>query len=299
MTTIRKGDKGSDVRTCQELLNKLGYGLVADGIFGVKTETAVKDFQKKNNLTSDGIVGPKTWAVLQKNECNCNCECCKPSIISINDYWMNSDEYVQGKSTKDFIVIHSTAGWNDPYKTIKDWDNDTRGRVATEFVIGGIKCTDGDSTYDGEVVSSFPQGYWAYHIGSPVGVSGMDKRSVGIETCNFGHIKDGKTYSGATCQSQQIITLPKKFRGYTQFHRYSDRQIESLRKLLLYIADRDNIDLHKGLYEWVRKSGQDGFEFQSDAYYGKVKGLVSHSNIRKDKEDMSPQPDLLDMIMSL
>ena len=211
MTTIRKGDKGSDVRTCQELLNKLGYGLVADGVFGTKTETAVKDFQKKNNLTSDGIVGPKTWAVLQKNECNCNCECCTPSIISINDYWMNSDEYVQGKSTKDFIVIHSTAGWNNPYNTIKDWNTDTRGRVATEFVIGGKKCTDGNSDYDGEVVSSFPQGYWAYHIGT-AGASGMDKRSVGIETCNFGHLVNGKTYAGSVCQPQQIVTLPKKFK---------------------------------------------------------------------------------------
>ena len=49
----------------QQLLNeKSGAGLEVDGIFGEKTNQAVRDYQKKNGLQVDGIVGPKTWASL-------------------------------------------------------------------------------------------------------------------------------------------------------------------------------------------------------------------------------------------
>lgn len=60
---LKIGSKGDDVKLLQEHLNKIGgYGLVADGIFGSKTESAVKDFQSKSGLIADGIVGDKTWA---------------------------------------------------------------------------------------------------------------------------------------------------------------------------------------------------------------------------------------------
>ena len=57
------GSEGDRVKTLQENLIKLGYDLGktgADGDFGTKTLTAVKDFQQKHNLKVDGIVGPAT-----------------------------------------------------------------------------------------------------------------------------------------------------------------------------------------------------------------------------------------------
>ena len=57
--TIKSGDRGSDVA---ELQMKLG--LPADGRFGQGTEAAVEEFQDRNGLTPDGVVGPKTWAAL-------------------------------------------------------------------------------------------------------------------------------------------------------------------------------------------------------------------------------------------
>lgn len=64
LPTIRKGDKGSRVKAVQALLIGYGYNLSpygADGSFGSLTETRVKEYQSKNGLTVDGVVGVNTW----------------------------------------------------------------------------------------------------------------------------------------------------------------------------------------------------------------------------------------------
>jgi len=53
------------VTQLQNLLRNKGYNIAADGIFGPKTEAAVKQFQASRGLVVDGIVGPKTWAALR------------------------------------------------------------------------------------------------------------------------------------------------------------------------------------------------------------------------------------------
>ena len=63
---LRKGSTGSDVVELQKHLNNSGYNLDTDGIFGDKTLAAVQDYQKKNGLTVDGIVGTNTWGALTK-----------------------------------------------------------------------------------------------------------------------------------------------------------------------------------------------------------------------------------------
>lgn len=59
MTTIKKGSKGGLVKALQYIL-----GVEADGVFGSKTQDAVKSWQKANGLTADGIVGANTWTKL-------------------------------------------------------------------------------------------------------------------------------------------------------------------------------------------------------------------------------------------
>ena len=50
----------------QQILNDLGYAAgTADGIFGAKTESAVRAFQADNGLTADGLVGRRTKEVLE------------------------------------------------------------------------------------------------------------------------------------------------------------------------------------------------------------------------------------------
>ena len=67
---IQKGSTGPDVALVQTWLNGVRdsctwYGeLTADGIFGTKSENAVKEFQLKNSMNMDGKVGANTWNVL-------------------------------------------------------------------------------------------------------------------------------------------------------------------------------------------------------------------------------------------
>ena len=63
--TIGPGASGEPVRRAQRALRRTpDLGLTVDGIFGPKTEAAVKHFQQGRGLTADGIVGPQTWQAL-------------------------------------------------------------------------------------------------------------------------------------------------------------------------------------------------------------------------------------------
>lgn len=60
---LKRGSKGEEVKRIQVFL---GLSDV-DGIFGKDTENAVMQWQKKNGLKEDGIVGPKTLEIMFKN----------------------------------------------------------------------------------------------------------------------------------------------------------------------------------------------------------------------------------------
>ncbi|MGI6687917.1 MAG: peptidoglycan-binding domain-containing protein [Christensenellales bacterium] len=64
--TLRKNDAGPEVKKMQQKLIELGYLKAGgdDGDFGNGTFTAVKKFQKRNNLTADGIAGSATLSAL-------------------------------------------------------------------------------------------------------------------------------------------------------------------------------------------------------------------------------------------
>jgi len=243
---LKKGSKGESVKTLQEFLK-----LTVDGIFGSKTESAVKSYQKKVGLLPDGIVGEKTWAVMgilnTDNAENQEVE----NALEIKKYFMPEGTYFKGPVKKQWIYLHHTAGWHNPYQVADMWARDTRGNVGTEFVLGGQS------------------------------------------------VKDGKTYVGVKADPSQIVTLAKPFRGYKQWHRYSDEQIKVLRNWILYCAERYNIDPRVGLVEWVKEKGADGFDVLNLAYAEKNPGMYSHTNVIRGKVDMFPQQELIDMLLSL
>lgn len=65
--TIRRGSKGADVLYLQKRLVAKGYYVgEIDSDFGKQTENAVKAYQDEHGLVTDGIVGAKTWASIEK-----------------------------------------------------------------------------------------------------------------------------------------------------------------------------------------------------------------------------------------
>ena len=58
---LRKGSSGEDVARLQKRLTAAGFDPgAADGIFGPKTDAALRAFQEANGLAVDGIAGPAT-----------------------------------------------------------------------------------------------------------------------------------------------------------------------------------------------------------------------------------------------
>lgn len=308
---LKLGSKGEQVKMLQRFL-----GLGDDGNFGPKTETAVKAWQSKNGLTADGVVGPKTWGEMgiastdvSENHINEG-----ESSIAYKQYFLPKDEYLAGPVKKEYLFLHHTAGGHNPYQVVDMWAKDTRGRIATEFVLGGPSCNGKIDQYDGELIQCVPTGGYGWHLGEN-GSQHMHIHSVGIEVCNYGYVtkggyRNGKAwvakdpskyynYGGGEVIESHVTTLAKTFRGHQTWHRYSDRQLEVLKEWILFIANRDGIDVRKGLIEEIKKNGAGGFEWNENAYYGRVKGMWTHTNTRKDKVDMFPQVELIDMLLSI
>lgn len=61
-STLRRGSVGDDVSRLQKVLNITPV----TGTFDAITEARVRDFQRRNNLVPDGIVGPKSWVILDQ-----------------------------------------------------------------------------------------------------------------------------------------------------------------------------------------------------------------------------------------
>lgn len=323
METIKKGSKGLIVGTWQEFLKNLDlYVYKVDNDFGNLTHNATVKFQSINGLVDDGIVGKNTWAKAYELGIITTDELELPVSpedfdLVIKEAHMPKSEYRTTSEKKDWVFIHHTAGWNNPFKTISNWANDSRGQVATEFCLGGQKIDTGDTQYDGVIAQAFPEGGYGWHLG--IGNNIMHRASVGIEVNNFGFLTEGGyykrvngvkswikktpgkfyTYVGTEAADSQVVELNEPFRGFKYWHRYSDKQIAELKKLLLYIADRDNIDVRKGLPQLIKEKGAKAFDVCSVSMCQDTKGLWSHTNCRSTKVDMFPQEELIEMLLSL
>jgi hypothetical protein len=295
---LRFGDKGEEVREIQIALE-----VEVDGIFGRMTQAAVKNFQLKNNLHPDGIVTPEVRQLLLGEEYTTDVSERYLALgeLSIDRYWLKEDEYVNDRKDKKFIFLHHTGGGHNPYYVVDGWERDKRGRIATEFVIGGADLR-GDDRYDGRIIQAFPDGAWAYHLGNVS--SYLQSHSIGIEICNWGGLtKSGNTYRnylGKKVPADQVTTLSKNFRGYKYFHRYTDAQIEATRDLILALGKKYDIDVKRGIKELIEMySPEFAFEYFVDTVQGKRPGLFTHTNVKQSKHDIYPCPRMIKMIKSL
>jgi len=311
---LKLGSTGASVVLLQKFLN-----LTADGSFGPKTEAAVKDWQKVNGLMVDGIVGPRTWAAMGLATTDISETQDTTNGLQIVQNYLPKGEYYPGPVNKRWIFLHHTAGWDDPNGAITNWGSDNRGPVATEFALGGQSIKGTTTQHDGVLVQVFPRGGYGWHLGT--GNDAMHRESVGIEVCNFGQLTKGGyqkydavqkkyvwvalkpntfyTYVGTEAHSSQVVELKQPFRGFKFWHKYSDKQIQVLKDWILYIGERDSIDVRKGIVEQIKLHGVAAFDKVDVALCNRTPGMWLHTNVQAGKVDLFPQENLIEMLLSL
>jgi hypothetical protein len=213
---------------------------------------------------------------------------------------MKESQYLKEETKKVQIVLHHTAGNSSGPATINMWNNDDRGRIATCITISGSGLS--KDTFDGEICQAFSSKYWAYHLGikpdvfksKGVPYKNLDKITIGIEICNWGPLeKKGNkffNYVNREVPLSQVCELDIPYKGHKYYHAYTNAQIESVRQLLLYWNEVYGIPLiYKEIEMW---------DVSKDALLG-TPGIYTHNSYRRDKTDISPQPNMINMLRSL
>lgn len=324
---IKQGTSGDLVEVLQELLN-----IRVDGVFGPMTKKAVIKFQTSNSLVGDGVVGPMTWRKLGFNPEELFADTDITTSASwIQQYPLPDGEYVKQETPKEWIFLHHTAGRHNPYKCIDHWAKDQRGRVGTHYVIGGVPHSEDlesiskkGGEHDGLILQAIPDAYWGYHLGA-VKSRTMHRNSISIEICSAGPLeeRDGKFYSwfGTEIHPSQVARLETAYKGKMYYHKYSPKQIEATKALLLLLSDKHGIDLSEGVVKMIQhvnksaygsmntggtnikwKNNVDAiksFEYWPPASSGSVKGLLTHGQVRQGKSDVFPQIELIEMLKTL
>ena len=231
--------------------------------------------------------------------------------MQVTDQFLGEGEYYTEIFDKSIIYLHHTAGGGRPDYVISGWDTDDKidpktnkkvpHAVATAFVIGGISTRNPkDNAFDGKIYRAFDEKHWAHHLGTTFPNNrNLNRISVGVEICNFGPLRlskqDGNfyTYVNSIVPKDQIIELEKPFRGFTYYHAYTDKQIAATKEFILAMkAKFPKIEMKTPLLT------VEGFELNDKARAG-VSGVFSHSNVRSDKYDLTPQPKMIAMLKEI
>ena len=228
-------------------------------------------------------------------------------IVFLN---MNASQYFAEKQEKKQFVIHHSAGWDNARQMFDIWNRDA-SKVAVSFGIGS----------DGVVYEGFNSSFWAYHVGLDAKSLPQNmwkylgnnipihQHSIGVELCNWGVLgqSKGKFYSwaGAEVPLAKVVKYEKPFKAIPvsdffnkigqsnkpafYYEKYSDKQIESLGKLILLMNKTHGIPLDYNADMWDI----------SEKALKITPGIWTHVSYRLDKSDCHPFPPLIEMLKSL
>jgi hypothetical protein len=122
-TYLHLGDKLPSVGVLQKLLNRACAKLEPDGVFGPKTEAAVRHFQELHHLKHDGIVGEKTWPKLVEGV-----ELPIVDSVDVFDSFQKEEYLRKGEKKKA----------NDSSDSLANEVDDIQSVGGNPFVIGGM-----------------------------------------------------------------------------------------------------------------------------------------------------------------
>lgn len=108
--------RGENVKWLQDMLNHNGYSLTVDGIFGINTYNAVRQFQTKVNIQVDGIVGTQTRNMLKQHGAgNTTINAYRYTTTNVNFRNGPGTNYsslgILAKDTKVYVMNKRSDGW--------------------------------------------------------------------------------------------------------------------------------------------------------------------------------------------
>lgn len=303
---------GEDVRHMQLKLKELGFhkGRV-DGNFGQDTLVSVSNFQRDAGFKADGVVSLLTWSRLNNYEKaetkvidEIPYDICYVTDDGLKLYDSKLDEqyFYTNKTKKTTIWIKSTLSSLSPNNYIGNWskvyDRDKDGSLleeelknSTHYTIGGF--SKNDTKWDGKVIRNFEEKFWSYHSPFLNTTKRLNQSIISIELCNLGPLLNigGSFYTrdGQLVDESEVVELD--FRGYKFWHKYTDKQIESLRKLLTYLVKKWDIDTSKSEIDF------NWFEYHKK--WESPVGLRTDSQISYEKIGIFPQDEIIQILSSL
>lgn len=269
-------------------MNKHRYRL--DSLFGLNTLFHIPDSLELSEIENN----------IEKEELD------KLDLNKIISLDFPHNRYFRNVTKKNIIVLHHTVSGRGVKGDVNWWKNDWR-RIATALIID----------WKGDKYQLFSSKYWAHHLGVKDNVfekyyidnmtnKKLNQTSIGIEIDAWGGlIKDGRYWYPAKwddklnknipnkdikpIKSSNVAIFPDGYRGFYGFEKYTDEQIESVRKLLIYWNE---------IYDIPLEYNEDMWDVSEKALKGKS-GVWSHTSFRKDKSDCYPDDRLIKMLKSL
>ena len=122
--TVGKNITSTKTSEIQTMLNKIGnYGLAVDNDFGPATTKAVIDFQQKNGLEVDGIVGNNTLKKLKELSSGYNKTIKRTGVVTANSLYVRSGPGTQYEPIKTMPIIYKNyqIGICDEINTSEKW----------------------------------------------------------------------------------------------------------------------------------------------------------------------------------
>ena len=181
-------------------------------------------------------------------------------------YRLDEDSYYDEPHPKDAIFLHHSGSFHRPDWLVQSWDRDksestNKIRYGAAFAIGGKDLVEStQDEWDGKVIQAFDPSCWSHNLSIKAkNNTFLNQKSVAIEICNFGPLDltlDGRFFSDSKIliPEDQVVELDSAYRGFKYFHKYSDKQLESVSELVKELSSRFEIDLVKGLKREIQKS---------------------------------------------
>lgn len=298
---LRLKDSGDDVYFIQHRLKDIGlFRDNISGYYGQSTLMSVSNFQKKSRLKITGEVNIQTWSELTKVK---NIDIDKNRLIiktnnNLEIFALDEKvDYYEDESLKRNIVISNSGVGYNPKEVVNFWkpiyNNSKKLLKSSHFLIGRENSEIKD--HDGIVFRAFDDKYWSYSFLS-------DKLTdvISIDICNLGPLVliDGNFYNLMGCLVSSDEVLELDFLGYNYYHRYTDNQLESLKKLLKYLQSKHGIQINRSSYT------EDGIiPYYDNDWFSNINlennGIKTRNNYTNSLFGLTPQKEVVDMLNSI